>query len=226
MANRIQDGYRSHMEQNSPDMDKMWEKIQQHIDSQPQKPVQTVQENQPEPEMKRRRIGFVKYAAAAACLVAVVAGTVVFMNSKQDKVPADSEKAVVVPASSAPSAQEKEEGKDAKKELQPAQDQIREETADKAPVKAQEKAINRSEDQAAASSASASSGISTKFRELMLTPEYTNSDREGKLKAAENLAKQLKEKGEIKEYVLKKKDTGDRIELKVSEDETRVIMIR
>ena len=226
MANRIQDGYRSHMEQNSPDMDKMWAKIQQHIDSQPQKPVQTVQENQPEPEMKRRRIGFVKYAAAAACLVAVVAGTVVFMNSKQDKVPADSEKAVVVPASSAPSAQEKEEGKDAKKELQPAQDQIREETADKAPVKAQEKAINRSEDQAAASSASASLGISTKFRELMLSPEYTNSDREGKLKAAENLAKQLKEKGEIKEYVLKKKDTGDRIELKVSEDETRVIMIR
>ena len=72
MANRIQKGYRSHMEQNSPDMDKMWEKIQQHIDSQPQKPVQTVQENQPEPEMKRRRIGFVKYAAAAACLVAVV----------------------------------------------------------------------------------------------------------------------------------------------------------
>ena len=71
MANRIQKGYRSHMEQNSPDMDKMWEKIQQHIDSQPQKPVQTVQENQPEPEMKRRRIGFVKYAAAAACLVAV-----------------------------------------------------------------------------------------------------------------------------------------------------------
>ena len=214
------------MEQNSPDMDKMWEKIQQHIDSQPQKPVQTVQENQPEPEMKRRRIGFVKYAAAAACLVAVVAGTVVFMNSKQDKVPADSEKAVVVPASSAPSAQEKEEGKDTKKELQPAQDQIGEETADKAPVKAQEKAINRSEDQAAASSASASSGISTKFRELMLTPEYTNSDREGKLKAAENLAKQLKEKGEIKEYVLKKKDTGDRIELKVNEEETKVIMIR
>ena len=214
------------MEQNSPDMDKMWEKIQQHIDSQPQKPVQTVQENQPEPEMKRRRIGFVKYAAAAACLVAVVAGTVVFMNSKQDKVPADSEKAVVVPASSAPSAQEKEEGKDAKKELQPAQDQKGEETADKAPVKAQEKAINRSEDQASASSASASSGISTKFRELMLTPEYTNSDREGKLKAAENLAKQLKEKGEIKEYVLKKKDTGDRIELKVNEEETKVIMIR
>jgi hypothetical protein len=214
------------MEQNSPDMDKMWEKIQQHIDSQPQKPVQTVQENQPEPEMKRRRIGFVKYAAAAACLVAVVAGTVVFMNSKQDKVPADSEKAVVVPASSAPSAQEKEEGKDTKKELQPAQDQIGEETADKAPVKAQEKAINRSEDQASASSASASSGISTKFRELMLTPEYTNSDREGKLKAAENLAKQLKEKGEIKEYVLKKKDTGDRIELKVNEEETKVIMIR
>ena len=214
------------MEQNSPDMDKMWEKIQQHIDSQPQKPVQTVQENQPEPEMKRRRIGFVKYAAAAACLVAVVAGTVVFMNSKQDKVPADSEKAVVVPASSAPSAQEKEEGKDTKKELQPAQDQKGEETADKAPVKAQEKAINRSEDQASASSASASSGISTKFRELMLTPEYTNSDREGKLKAAENLAKQLKEKGEIKEYVLKKKDTGDRIELKVNEEETKVIMIR
>lgn len=214
------------MEQNSPDMDKMWEKIQQHIDSQPQNPVQTVQENQPEPEMKRRRIGFVKYAAAAACLVAVVAGTVVFMNSKQDKVPADSEKAVVVPASSAPSAQEKEEGKDTKKELQPAQDQIGEETADKAPVKAQDKAINRSEDQAAASSASASSGISTKFRELMLTPEYTNSDREGKLKAAENLAKQLKEKGEIKEYVLKKKDTGDRIELKVNEEETKVIMIR
>ena len=226
MANRIQDGYRSHMEQNSPDMDKMWEKIQQHIDSQPQKPVQTVQENQPEPEMKRRRIGFVKYAAATACLVAVVAGTVVFMNSKQDKVPADSEKAVVVPASSAPSAQEKEEGKDTKKELQPAQDQKGEETADKAPVKAQEKAINRSEDQAAASSASASSGISTKFRELMLSPEYTNSDREGKLKAAENLAKQLKEKGEIKEYVLKKKDTGDRIELKVNEEETKVIMIR
>lgn len=226
MANRIQKGYRSHMEQNSPDMDKMWEKIQQHIDSQHQKPVQTVQENQPEPEMKRRRIGFVKYAAAAACLVAVVAGTVVFMNSKQDKVPADSEKAVVVPASSAPSAQEKEEGKDDKKELQPAQDQKGEETADKAPVKAQEKAINRSEDQAAASSASASSGISTKFRELMLTPEYTNSDREGKLKAAENLAKQLKEKGEIKEYVLKKKDTGDRIELKVNEEETKVIMIR
>ena len=214
------------MEQNSPDMDKMWAKIQQHIDSQPQKPVQTVQENQPEPEMKRRRIGFVKYAAAAACLVAVVAGTVVFMNSKQDKVPADSEKAVVVPASSAPSAQEKEEGKDTKKELQPAQDQKGEETADKAPVKAQEKAINRSEDQASASSASASSGISTKFRELMLTPEYTNSDREGKLKAAENLAKQLKEKGEIKEYVLKKKDTGDRIELKVNEEETKVIMIR
>ena len=214
------------MEQNSPDMDKMWEKIQQHIDSQPQKPVQTVQENQPEPEMKRRRIGFVKYAAAAACLVAVVAGTVVFMNSKQDKVPADSEKAVVVPASSAPSAQEKEEGKDTKKELQPAQDQKGEGNADKAPVKVQEKAINRSEDQAAASSASASSGISTKFRELMLTPEYTNSDREGKLKAAENLAKQLKEKGEIKEYVLKKKDTGDRIELKVNEEETKVIMIR
>ena len=214
------------MEQNSPDMDKMWEKIQQHIDSQPQKPVQTVQENQPEPEMKRRRIGFVKYAAAAACLVAVVAGTVVFMNSKQDKVPADSEKAVVVPASSAPSAQEKEEGKDDKKELQPAQDQKGEETADKAPVKVQEKALNRSEDQAAASSASASSGISTKFRELMLSPEYTNSDREGKLKAAENLAKQLKEKGEIKEYVLKKKDTGDRIELKVNEEETKVIMIR
>ena len=214
------------MEQNSPDMDKMWEKIQQHIDSQPQKPVQTVQEKQPEPEMKRRRIGFVKYAAAAACLVAVVAGTVVFMNSKQDKVPADSEKAVVVPASSAPSAQEKEEGKDDKKELQPAQDQKGEETADKAPVNVQEKALNRSEDQAAASSASASSGISTKFRELMLTPEYTNSDREGKLKAAENLAKQLKEKGEIKEYVLKKKDTGDRIELKVNEEETKVIMIR
>jgi hypothetical protein len=110
--------------------------------------------------------------------------------------------------------------------LQPAQDQKGEETADKAPVKAQEKAINRSEDQASASSASASSGISTKFRELMLTPEYTNSDREGKLKAAENLAKQLKEKGEIKEYVLKKKDTGDRIELKVNEEETKVIMIR
>ena len=36
----------------------------------------------------------------------------------------------------------------------------------------------------------------------------------------------LKEKGEIKEYVLKKKDTGDRIELKVNEEETKVIMIR
>jgi hypothetical protein len=60
----------------------------------------------------------------------------------------------------------------------------------------------------------------------MLTPEYTNSDRENKLKLVEDLAKQLKEKGEISEYVLKKKDSGDRIELKLSEENLKVIMLR
>lgn len=217
MANRIQKGYRSHMEQNSPDMDKMWEKIQQHIDSQPQKPVQTVQENQPEPEMKRRRIGFVKYAAAAACLVAVVAGTVVLMSSNQDKVSTDSEKAVAVQTSSTVDMKQMEGKQDM---AQPA-----EENTNKA-AKAEENTFDGPKERTASPSGSAGSDISLKFKELMLTPEYTNSDRENKLKLVEDLAKQLKEKGEISEYVLKKKDTGDRIELKVNEDETRVIMIR
>ena len=217
MANRIQKGYRSHMEQNSPDMDKMWEKIQQHIDSQPQKPVQTVQENQPEPEMKRRRIGFVKYAAAAACLVAVVAGTVVLMSSNQDKVATDSEKAVAVQTSSTVDMKQMEGKQDM---AQPA-----EENTNKA-AKAEENTFDGPKERTASPSGSAGSDISLKFKELMLTPEYTNSDRENKLKLVEDLAKQLKEKGEISEYVLKKKDTGDRIELKVNEEETRVIMIR
>ena len=219
MANRIQDGYRSHMEQNSPDMDKMWAKIQQHIDpQQPVKPVQTEQIVQSEqPETKRKGISFVKYAAAAACLVAVVAGTVVFMSSKQDKVSTDSEKAVAVQTSSTVDMKQMEGKQDM---AQPA-----EENTNKA-AKAEENTFDGPKERTASPSGSAGSDISLKFKELMLTPEYTNSDRENKLKLVEDLAKQLKEKGEISEYVLKKKNSGDRIELKLSEENLKVIMLR
>ena len=86
MNKRIDDAYSEHMQKSSPDMDMLWARIERRIDaSQKSSEAQAApQITQSAPAPKSR--GIAKYIALAACLAAVVAGTVVFMTSKESEV--------------------------------------------------------------------------------------------------------------------------------------------
>ena len=93
MANRIQNAYRSHMQANSPDMDMLWAKIEQRIDAKTQ--AQTKTQTQPEQTVSQqskitvRRSRFAAYITAAACLIAVVAGALIYIKAKDMKIKTD-----------------------------------------------------------------------------------------------------------------------------------------
>ena len=93
MANRIQNAYRSHMQANSPDMDMLWARIEQRIDAKTQSQTQT--QTQPEqtvsqqPKITVRRSRFAAYITAAACLIAVVAGALIYIKAKDMEIKTD-----------------------------------------------------------------------------------------------------------------------------------------
>ena len=91
MNKRIDDAYSEHMQKSSPDMDMLWARIERRIDA-----SQKSSEAQAAPQITQsapapKSTGIAKYIALAACLVAVVAGTVVFMTSKESEVKTDTE---------------------------------------------------------------------------------------------------------------------------------------
>ena len=83
MAKKIEDLYREHMQENSPDMDKLWAKIETRIDEKEQGAPAKTEAEKPKITVKHSSVG--KYIAIAACLTAI------FLSTKENKIETDNE---------------------------------------------------------------------------------------------------------------------------------------
>ena len=243
MANRIQNDYRSHMQANSPDMDRLWNRIEQRIDAQ-QKPEQPVISQTSQPVITVKKNSFIKYAAAAACLIAVIAGTVIFVNSRNNKVnmsettissKSDSSSHHAAKSDeSARSADVNENENVNRDNADPGEetnnDQINgKEIYDES--KAEEKKEELSGDQKYAhrnNTKQAEAGPvqpKAEIDKLMQTETYKNADRLHKLELVEKFAKSLRENGIITAFEIIGSEKGDSIRITLPDSTIQEITI-
>ena len=226
MANRIQKGYERHIQESSPDMDKLWAKIEQRIDEK----APAVQEQPQKPQITVKRGEFMKYAAVAACLIAVVAGTVVFMNSKDDKVKtADSVAYKSEYKAEDSTAQDRAPAE--QKSLLATQDAKTDSYTDKIDAvdgyddKANKTAADEEKAKSEAVATAESESPKERIKSLMETQRYTSADKEQKVKMVEELAEEMKKNGEITDYAMKIKEVNSRIEITLPDGEILGMML-
>lgn len=212
MANKIQNDYRSHMQETSPDMDKLWDKIEQRIDVQQTDTKQTEQ-----PQITASRGSFFKYAAVAACLIAVVASTVFFMNTKDNSVQKDTAKsssnALLNKAPTNAEDKDRQENNDMAAADMNTTDNVTQKADNAAPT-----------DQPTAEAVA--DEPKNKIKELMMTHDYLDADTDGRLGLVEQLAKQLQENGEISDFKLIKKENLSRVEITLPDGTIQGIILK
>lgn len=210
MANKIQKDYRSHMQETSPDMDKLWGKIEQRIDAQQPAPKQAEPQDE-QPQITASSGGFLKYAAVAACLIAVVASTVFFMNTKENNVQKDTEKSnSYVQNNAAIDAEDKD--------MQENNDMAAED------MNAANKITQKLERPTATEAADVEA--KDKIKELMMTHDYLAADKQRRFELVEELAKQLAQNGEISEYKMIERENLSRVEITLPDGTIQGIMIK
>lgn len=214
MANRIQKGYNGHMQGTSPDMDKLWDRIEARIDEK-----QGAQAGSDTPDVKPnitvKRGSFLKYAALAACFIAVIAGTVVFMNSRDNEVKKDTSSNYSYKAEEASAAEVNRDNNN----------KLAAKTNDAADANEQK----RSYDAVSAAEPKiegADEAVKNSIKSFMTTNEYTSADKEKRAQLVENLAKQMEEKGEISEYQMIKRESFTRIEITLPDGTIQGIILK
>ncbi|MBQ2580483.1 MAG: anti-sigma factor [Ruminococcus sp.] len=215
MANRIQKDYRSHMQGTSPDMDKLWNRIEQRIDNS-QAAAAKAETGSADEQQKitvSKGGGWIKYAAVAACLIAVVVGTVTFMNSKEEDIKTDTSSSY-----SSKAGVRKTLNYDGVSE---ADEQKNNETK-------REDIAEESQKDYVAGKTTEAAGLAPneQVKALMRTAEYEAADKDKRVELVENLAKEMKEKGEILKYEIFRRDSGDRIELTLPDELVKGIILK
>ena len=223
MAKKIEDLYRDHMQTSSPDMDKLWARIEKRIDENDQGEKKQSEPQKPQITVKRSNIG--KFIAVAACLAAVVAGTVIFMNSKDNKVETDNSGSY---AEAKGVSESEDKNKTAKKQDGTSSAEQKEEKYNRANESADdnESGIEKSSVPTGDDNVSSADPIQPKDRikSLMKQDNFKSEDIEGKLKLIEELVSEMKASGEIKDYAIKKRQTNSRVEITMP-DETIIGLI-
>ncbi len=219
MANRIYNDYRSHIENTSPDMDKLWNRIEQKIDGQ-QNNAPKVEDTPHKPQITVKKTSVFKYAAIAACFVAVIAGTVIFLNSKDSSVKTSETSYKNATLSAAANDNNKQEAADA---------------VSQAPATNRE-AIAKADNDSAQDADRSKKLIAEKKTEtvepkeqiklVMTTTEYLGADIDKKIKMIEDLAAKLKRDGTIKDYTVKKRDVNSRIEIVLNDGTRQGIILK
>lgn len=216
MANRIQNDYRSHMQGTSPDMDKLWNRIEQRIDNSQKTAQNTTAPAQSESQITVSKGGWLKYAAIAACLIAVVIGTTTLMRSKDKDITTETESTYAGTEAQYKSA-EKEDAIASGGEVNKRNNAVR------------EKAVEESAaDNVAGIPKTDTSGLAPneQVKALMRTAEYTAADKDKRVELVENLAKEMKQRGEITKYEIFRRDSGDRIELTLPDEMVKGVILK
>ena len=216
MANRIQNDYRSHMQGTSPDMDKLWNRIEQRIDNSQKTAQNTTAPAQSESQITVSKGGWLKYAAIAACLIAVVIGTTTLMRSKDKDITTETESTYAGTEAQYKSA-EKEDAIASGGEVNKRNNAVR------------EKAVEESAaDNVAGIPKTDTSGLAPneQVKALMRTAEYTAADKDKRVELVENLAKEMKQRGEITKYEIFRRDSGDRIELTLPDEMVKGVILQ
>lgn len=212
MANRIQKDYNDHIQQSSPDMDKLWGRIEQRIDAK-QESLQPSDQTQTPQLTVNRRNSFFRYAAVAACLVVVVASTVIFINS--DKTVAKDTNSFAQPQNTEQINAAQPQDKEDKQQAAADKDT---DNVDKLP--ADKYADNQT------ATENTSEDPKNKIKELMETPQYLEADMDGKYKLVEELAKQLKDSGVISDYQILKRQNLSRVEITLPDGTINGILLK
>ena len=216
MANRIQNDYRSHMQGTSPDMDKLWNRIEQRIDNSQKTAQNTTAPAQSESQITVSKGGWLKYAAVAACLIAVVIGTTTLMRSKDKDITTETESTYAGTEAQYKSA-EKEDATASGGEANKRNNAVK------------EKAVEESAaDKVAGIPQTDTSGLAPneQVKALMRTAEYTAADKDKRVELVENLAKEMKQRGEITKYEIFRRDSGDRIELTLPDEMVKGVILK
>ena len=216
MANRIQNDYRSHMQGTSPDMDKLWNRIEQRIDNSQKTAQNTTAPAQSESQITVSKGGWLKYAAVAACLIAVVIGTTTLMRSKDKDITTETESTYAGTEAQYKSA-EKEDAIASGGEANKRNNAVR------------EKAVEESAaDNVAGIPQTDTSGLAPneQVKALMRTEDYKAADKDKRVELVENLAKEMKQRGEITKYEIFRRDSGDRIELTLPDEMVKGVILQ
>ena len=216
MANRIQNDYRSHMQGTSPDMDKLWNRIEQRIDNSQKTAQNTTAPAQSESQITVSKGGWLKYAAVAACLIAVVIGTTTLMRSKDKDITTETESTYAGTEAQYKSA-EKEDAIASGGEVNKRNNAVR------------EKAVEESApDNVAGIPKTDTSGLAPneQVKALMRTEDYKAADKDKRVELVENLAKEMKQRGEITKYEIFRRDSGDRIELTLPDEMVKGVILQ
>ena len=227
MAKKIEDLYNDHMQANSPDMDKLWAKIETRIDEKEQGAPAKTEAEKPKITVKHSSVG--KYIAIAACLTAVIAGTAIFLSTKENKIETDNESGNVSYAAPAeaesyqPEAKKDNADSDATKNYKA---EINKRDTEKYQTNGDNESAAAPTDEDSGKDVSSAEAESPKDRikALMKGNEYLGADSEGRIKLIEKLAQEMKSAGEIKSFELKRRETNNRIEMTMP-DETVVGLI-
>lgn len=218
MANRIQNDYRSHMQGTSPDMDKLWNRIEQRIDNSQKTAQNTTAPAQSESQITVSKGGWLKYAAVAACLIAVVIGTTALLRSKSNDINTESKSASV--SSAAPAAEREDKKEKTNDDATSGQPEKRSDASYGTDV------AGITNDKKALIPESANLEPNEQVKALMRTAEYTAADKDKRVELVENLAKEMKQRGEITKYEIFRRDSGDRIELTLPDEMVKGVILQ
>ena len=215
MNKRIDDAYSEHMQKSSPDMDMLWARIERRIDaSQKSSEAQAApQITQSAPAPKSR--GIAKYIALAACLAAVVAGTVVFMTSKESEVKTDTEISAKGDASYSTADKTYNDNVAGDNYEKKGEE-------NNANVSSSKEKMNIRQPETKTSGSELDPEIS--MRELKKTDEYVAADLDHRIEMLTALAEKFKVQGAVTSYTVKRKEINSRIELNMPDGSMLIVL--
>ena len=215
MAN-LREEYTQHIQDTAPDMDKLWNRIEQRIDNSQKTAQNTTAPAQSESQITVSKGGWLKYAAIAACLIAVVIGTTTLMRSKDKDITTETESTYAGTEAQYKSA-EKEDAIASGGEANKRNNAVR------------EKAVEESAaDNVAGIPKTDTTGLAPneQVKALMRTEDYKAADKDKRVELVENLAKEMKQRGEITKYEIFRRDSGDRIELTLPDEMVKGVILQ
>ena len=212
----LKNEYTQHIHDTAPDMDKLWNRIEQRIDNSQKTAQNTTAPAQSESQITVSKGGWLKYAAVAACLIAVVIGTTTLMRSKDKDITTETESTYAGTEAQYKSA-EKEDAIASGGEVNKRNNAVR------------EKAVEESAaDNVAGIPKTDTSGLAPneQVKALMRTEDYKAADKDKRVELVENLAKEMKQRGEITKYEIFRRDSGDRIELTLPDEMVKGVILQ
>ncbi len=194
MANRIQKSYNSHVQQSSPDMERLWARIEGEIDNRQAEQTRTQ-------AITHKKNSKIRYIAAAASLVLVLAGAVIFANVMNKDIKTDNKaqessfSGKSADSNGAKSADGYKTEDIAGDNKEAAADEKR--TANKAVPETDNAMIRDKEKTQELTSAR------TEVKKLTVSKGYITADTNGRKDMLEALLKKLKASGDVEDYSFK-----------------------